>query len=212
MLARPRPRQRERGRFGHGCVRCGTSTRLHIRYRDAFKVEPDSSKARFTTRAAGPRIPRCCVCDGASPPLRSRGRQRTRTSTDAAPGVRPDTACPLANALNDLEMKNRTAVCPGAWCATDGTLRFSGVVPFRLVGPSSGTPRHAFGASRAVLHHGKGSSDARHVHSRPPQGDDRIDAHRVEGRNQGGREARNRKHDTRAHERHQVGGGHTKQL
>jgi hypothetical protein len=49
-------------------------------------------------------------------------------------------------------------------------------------------------------------------HSRPPKGDDRIDAHRVEGRNQGRGEARNRKHDTRAHERHQVGGGHAKQL
>ena len=31
-------------------------------------------------------------------------------------------------------------------------------------------------------------------------------------RNQGRREARNRKHDTRAHERDQVGGSHAKQL
>ena len=58
----------------------------------------------------------------------------------------------------------------------------------------------------------EGSFDRCHVHSRPPKGGDRIDVHRVEGGNQGGREARNRKHDTRAHERHQVGGGHAKQV
>lgn len=50
------------------------------------------------------------------------------------------------------------------------------------------------------------------AHSRLPKGNDRIDAHRAEGRNRGGRETRNCRDDASTDERERISCRHAKQL